>query len=79
VHRCTLRIRSTALVLRPRRYADNALENGHVAAAERLLERGATLMLGAALCLGRWTEAERLQQSYRAISAFLAARTVGAT
>ena len=44
----------------PGKNPDNALVNGHVAAAARLLQRGATLTLGAALCLGRWSEAERL-------------------
>jgi peptide-methionine (S)-S-oxide reductase len=39
---------------------DNALVNGNVAAAERLVERGATLTLGTALCLERWSEVPRL-------------------
>lgn len=34
--------------------ADNALVNRHLAAAGRLVERGGTLTLAAALCLGRW-------------------------
>ncbi len=38
----------------PGKNANNALVNGHVAAAERLLARGGTLTLGAALCLERW-------------------------
>ena len=33
--------------------ANNALVNRHVAAAERLIERGGTLTLAAALCLGQ--------------------------
>ncbi|MGQ0537684.1 MAG: ankyrin repeat domain-containing protein [Gemmatimonadaceae bacterium] len=40
--------------------SDDALVNGHAAAAERLLERGAKATLATALCLGRWQEAERL-------------------
>jgi peptide-methionine (S)-S-oxide reductase len=44
----------------PAKNANNALVNGHVAAAEHLLSRGAILTLGAALCLERWDEAERL-------------------
>lgn len=39
---------------------DNALVNGNVEAAEHLVERGATLTLGAALCLGLWEYANRL-------------------
>jgi len=39
---------------------DNALVNGNFAAAERLVERGATLTLATALCLGRWDEAAQL-------------------
>lgn len=39
---------------------DNALVNGHSAAAEHLVSRGATLTLATALCIGRWQEAERL-------------------
>ena len=34
--------------------------NGHVAAAERLLERGGTLTFAAALCLERWDDVARL-------------------
>jgi hypothetical protein len=40
--------------------ANNALVNGHVAAAERLLERGGTLTFAAALCLERWDDVARL-------------------
>jgi hypothetical protein len=36
--------------------ANNALVNGHIAAAEHLLARGAPLTLAAALCLERWEE-----------------------
>ncbi|MFN2398552.1 MAG: ankyrin repeat domain-containing protein [Gemmatimonadaceae bacterium] len=39
---------------------DNALVNGNVAAAEHLVERGATLTLATALCLGRWDDVSRL-------------------
>lgn len=44
----------------PARNPNNALVNGHIAAAEHLLSRGAIMTLGAALCLDRWDEAERL-------------------
>jgi hypothetical protein len=44
----------------PARNPNNALVNRHIAAAEHLLSRGAILTLGAALCLERWDEAERL-------------------
>jgi len=40
--------------------SNNALVNRHVAAAEHLLSRGAIPTLGAALCLERWEDAERL-------------------
>ena len=39
---------------------DNALVNGNLAAAEHLVERGAALTLGAALCLERWGDVTRL-------------------
>src|SRR5262249_47881157 len=39
---------------------DNALVNGHVAAAEHLVGRGAPLTLASAVCLGRWDDARRL-------------------
>jgi peptide-methionine (S)-S-oxide reductase len=38
----------------------NALVNGHVAAAEHLVARGAELTLASAVCLGRWDDARRL-------------------
>jgi len=44
----------------PAKNPNNALVNGHVAAAKHLLSRGAILTLGAALCLELWDEAERL-------------------
>ena len=37
-----------------------ALVNGHVAAAEHLVARGADLTLASAVCLGRWDDARRL-------------------
>lgn len=40
--------------------ADNALVNGHFAAAEHLVERGGNLRLATALCLGRWEDVARL-------------------
>src|SRR5262245_64233557 len=36
---------------------NNALVNGHVAAAEHLVARGAKLTLASAVCLGRWDHA----------------------
>lgn len=45
--------------------SDNALVNGHVAAAEHLVKRGATLTLATALCLGRWDDAMRLAPTTR--------------
>lgn len=39
---------------------DNALVNGHAAAAAHLVERGATLTLATALCLGRWEDVAHL-------------------
>jgi len=39
---------------------DNALVNGNVAAAAHLVERGASLTLATALCLGRWHDVRRL-------------------
>ena len=43
--------------------ADDALINGHFAAAAHLVERGAPLTLAAALCLERWEDARRLARS----------------
>jgi ankyrin repeat protein len=40
--------------------ADNALVNGHVGAAAHLIDRGASMTLATALCLGRWEDARRL-------------------
>lgn len=42
---------------------DNALVNGHVEAAERLLERGAPLTLATAACVGRLDDIPRLAAS----------------
>jgi peptide-methionine (S)-S-oxide reductase len=42
---------------------DKALVNGHVAAAEHLVARGAALTLASAVCLGRWEDARRLAAS----------------
>ena len=39
---------------------DHALVNGNFAAAEHLVERGASLTLATALCLGRWDDVDRL-------------------
>jgi peptide-methionine (S)-S-oxide reductase len=39
---------------------DDALVNGHLAAAAHLVDRGARLTLATALCLARWDEAQRL-------------------
>ena len=44
----------------PAKNANNALVNGHFAAAERLVARGGVLTLAAALCLGRWDDVPRL-------------------
>lgn len=40
--------------------SDAALVNGHLAAAEHLVDRGAKLTLATALCLGRWDDVTRL-------------------
>jgi hypothetical protein len=48
---------------RPDNNANNALVNGNVAAAERLVERGATLTLAAALILDRWDSVNGLLAS----------------
>lgn len=45
---------------RPAGEADNALVNGHQAAADHLIRRGGTLSLGAALSLDRWDDIPRL-------------------
>ena len=45
---------------RPDGGPNNALVNGHIAAAEHLVARGAELTLASAVCLGRWDDARRL-------------------
>jgi hypothetical protein len=42
---------------------NNALVNGHFAAAEHAVQRGAPLTLASALCLDRWDEASQLVQT----------------
>ena len=42
---------------------DSALVNGHAAAAEHLVKRGAKLTLSTALCLGRWEAIPALAES----------------
>jgi hypothetical protein len=42
---------------------NNALVNGHFAAAEHAVQRGAPLTLASALCLDRWDEAAQLVQT----------------
>ncbi len=42
---------------------DSAIYNGNFAAAEHLLQRGASLTLSTALCLARWTDVERLARA----------------
>lgn len=42
---------------------ENALVNGNFAAAEHLVQRGATLTLATALCLGRWGDVTRVADS----------------
>src|SRR5262245_49758382 len=44
----------------PRGCPDNALVNGHIAAAAHLVARGAELTLASAVCLGRLGDARRL-------------------
>jgi hypothetical protein len=64
--------------------ANNALVNSHIAAAERILERGGEVTLASALCLGRWEDAERLareatveQRQFAFILAALTGRAEG--
>jgi peptide-methionine (S)-S-oxide reductase len=47
----------------PDGYPEDALVNGNLAAAARLVERGAPLTLACALCLGRWEDAEGLART----------------
>ena len=46
----------------PEGVPNNALVNGHFAAARRLIERGAPLTLASAMCLDLWQEADALAQ-----------------
>src|SRR5262249_60955266 len=63
-HRCGVQIELLDVLLdagaSPDGASDSALVNGHVAAAEHLVGRGAKLTLAAALCLGRWDDVSRL-------------------
>ena len=47
----------------PRAIPNNALVNGHFAAAEHAVQRGAPLTLASALCLDRWDDAAQLVQT----------------
>src|SRR5262249_14481916 len=62
--RCGVQIELLAVLLdagaSPRGGPDNALVNGHAAAAEHLVGRGAELTLASAVCLERWDDARRL-------------------
>lgn len=44
----------------PLNEVNNALVNGHIRAAEHLLERGGRLTFAAAVCLGRWDDMDRM-------------------
>jgi peptide-methionine (S)-S-oxide reductase len=63
-HKCGVQIELLDVLLgagaSPDGASDGALVNGHVAAAEHLVGRGAKLTLAAALCLGRWDDVSRL-------------------
>lgn len=63
-HRCGVQLELIDVLVNggasPNGVPDNALVNGHVAAAERLLERGAEVTFPTAACLGRWDDVERL-------------------
>lgn len=63
---------------------DNALVNGNTDAAAHLIARGARVTLAAALCLGRWTDVDRLmltvnekQKSFALVLAALNANAEG--
>jgi ankyrin repeat protein len=47
-------------------HANNALVNGHFAAAERILQRGGAVTLASAFCLGLWDAVPRLAQQANA-------------
>jgi peptide-methionine (S)-S-oxide reductase len=63
-HRCGVQLELLDTLLAagasPHGGPNNALVNGHVAAAQHLLARGAELTLAPAVCLGRWDDARRL-------------------
>lgn len=63
-HRCGVQLELIDVLIdagaSPNGVPDNALVNGHSAAAERLLERGAPVTLATAACLGRWDDVGRL-------------------
>jgi hypothetical protein len=63
-HRCGVQLELIDVLVDagalPNGVPDNALVNGHFAAAERLLERGAAVTLPTAACLARWDDVARL-------------------
>jgi hypothetical protein len=63
-HRCGVQVELLDTLLdagaSPHGGPDNALVNGHAAAAQHLVARGARLSLASAACLGRWDDASRL-------------------
>jgi Ankyrin repeats (3 copies) len=63
-HQCGVQIELLDVLLdagaSPDGASDSALVNGHLAAVEHLVGRGAKMTLAAALCLGRWDDASRL-------------------
>jgi peptide-methionine (S)-S-oxide reductase len=63
-HQCGVQIELIDVLLDAGASADgnpeNALVNGHFAAAEHLVQRGAKLSLATALCLNRWDDVARL-------------------
>lgn len=69
----------------PAKNQNNALVNGHLAAARHLLDRGATPTLASAVCLDRWEEATNLvrdatlpQRQFALVLAALNGRAAGA-
>ena len=68
----------------PAKNQNNALVNGHLAAARHLLARGATPTLASAICLDRWEEAAQLvrdatmpQRQFALVLAALNGRAAG--
>jgi peptide-methionine (S)-S-oxide reductase len=63
-HQCGVQIELLGVLVEagasPDGASDSALVNGHLAAAEHLVRRGAKLTLATALCLGRWDDVSRL-------------------